>query len=29
MGSKKIFLDDKKYYWDLKSDYKLGEVVEI
>ena len=29
MGSKKIFLDDKRYYWDLKPDYKLGEVVEI
>ncbi len=29
MGSKKIFLDDKRYYWDLKPDYKLGEVVII
>ncbi len=29
MGSKKIFLDDKRYYWDLKPDYKLGEIVEI
>ncbi len=29
IGSKKIFLDDKRYYWDLKPDYKLGEVVEI
>ncbi len=29
MGSKRIFLDDKRYYWDLKPDYKLGEVVEI
>lgn len=29
MRSKKIFLDDKRYYWDLKPDYKLGEVVEI
>jgi predicted nucleotidyltransferase len=29
MGSKKIFLDDKRYYWDLKPDYKMGEVVEI
>ncbi len=29
MGSKRIFLDNKRYYWDLKPDYKLGEVVEI
>lgn len=29
MGSKRIFLDDKRYYWDLKPDYKLGEIVEI
>lgn len=29
LGSKKIFLDDKRYYWDLKPDYKFGEVVEI
>lgn len=29
IGSKRIFLDDKRYYWDLKPDYKLGEVVEI
>lgn len=29
MGSKKIFLDDKRYFWDLKPDYKLGEVVII
>lgn len=29
MGSKRIFIDDKRYYWDLKPDYKLGEVVEI
>ena len=29
MGSERIFLDDKRYYWDLKPDYKLGEVVEI
>ncbi len=29
MGSKRIFIDDKRYYWDLKPNYKLGEVVEI
>ena len=28
-GSKKVFIDEKRYYWDLKPDYKLGEVVEI
>jgi len=29
IGSKKVFLGDGKYYWDLKLDYKFGEVVEI
>jgi len=29
MGSKKIFFDDKRYFWDLKPEYKLGEVVVI
>jgi predicted nucleotidyltransferase len=29
MGSKKIYIDDKRYYWDLKPDYKFGEVVVI
>ena len=29
MGSRKIFLDKTRYYWDLKPDYKLGEVVII
>ena len=29
MGAKKIFFGDGRWYWDLKSDYKLGEVIEI
>jgi hypothetical protein len=29
IGSKKIFLDDTRYYWDLKPDYRMGEVVII
>jgi len=29
MGSKKIFLDGTRYFWDLKPNYKLGEVVII
>lgn len=28
-GARKIFLGKGKWYWDLKPDYKLGEVVEI
>jgi len=29
MGAKKIFLEDGRWYWDLKPNYKLGEIVEI
>jgi len=29
MGARKIFLGKGRWYWDLKPDYKLGEVVEI
>lgn len=29
MSAKKIFLGDGRWYWDLKPNYKLGEVVEI
>ena len=29
MSAKKIFLEDGRWYWDLKPNYKLGEVVEI
>jgi predicted nucleotidyltransferase len=28
-GARKIFLSSGKWYWDLKPDYKPGEVVEI
>ncbi|MDI6885919.1 MAG: nucleotidyltransferase domain-containing protein [archaeon] len=29
IGARKIILGDGKWFWDLKPDYKLGEVVEI
>lgn len=29
LGSKKIVLPDGSWYWDLKPDWKLGEVVEL
>lgn len=29
IGARKIFLGKGKWYWDLKPDYKLGDVVEI
>jgi predicted nucleotidyltransferase len=28
-GARKIFLGKRRWYWDLKPDYKLGEIVEI
>lgn len=28
-GVRKIFLVEGKWYWDLKPDYKLGDIVEI
>lgn len=28
-GARKIFLGKGKWYWDLKPDYKFGEIVEI
>ena len=28
-GSRRVFLDDGSWYWDLKPDYRFGEVVEI
>lgn len=28
-GARKLFLSSGKWYWDLKPDYKLGDVVEI
>ncbi len=29
LGSKKIVLEDKTWYWSLKPDLKLGEVFEL
>jgi hypothetical protein len=29
LGSKKVFLKDGSWYWDLKPDYKFGEEFEI
>ena len=29
LGSRRVFLDDGSWYWDLKPDYRFGEVVEI
>ncbi|MDH5186695.1 MAG: nucleotidyltransferase domain-containing protein [candidate division WOR-3 bacterium] len=29
LGSKKVILEDGRWYWDLKPDLKLGEVFEL
>ncbi len=29
LGSRRVYLDDGTWYWDLKPDYRFGEVVEI
>ena len=29
LGSRKVFLPDGSYYWELKPDWKPGEIVEI
>jgi uncharacterized protein len=29
LGSRRVYLDDNRWYWDLKPDYRFGEVVEI
>ncbi|MEM2927285.1 MAG: nucleotidyltransferase domain-containing protein [Candidatus Bathyarchaeia archaeon] len=29
LGARKVLLPDGSWYWDLKPDYRLGEVVEI
>ena len=29
LGSRRVFLDDGSWYWDLKPDFRFGEVVEI
>ncbi len=28
-GAKRIFIDEEHWYWDLKPDYKFGELIEI
>ena len=29
LGSRRVLLDDGSWYWDLKPDYRFGDVVEI
>ena len=29
LGSRRVHLDDGSWYWDLKPDFRFGEVVEI
>lgn len=29
LGSRRVFLDDGRWYWDLKPDFRFGEVVRI
>lgn len=29
LGARRVFLQDGGWYWDLKPDYKFGEIVEI
>lgn len=29
LGSRRVSLDDGTWYWDLKPDFRFGEVVEI
>ena len=29
LGSRRVFLGDGSWYWDLKPDYRFGEVIEI
>lgn len=29
LGSRRVYLDRDHWYWDLKPDYRFGEVVEI
>jgi hypothetical protein len=29
LGSRRVFLDDGSWYWDLKPDFRFGEVVEV
>jgi hypothetical protein len=29
LGSRRVFLSDGTWYWDLKPDFRFGEIVEI
>jgi hypothetical protein len=29
LGSRRVYLADGSWYWDLKPDFRFGEVVEI
>lgn len=29
LGARRVFLDDGSWYWDLKPDYRFGEIFEI
>ena len=29
LGARRVFMDDGSWYWDLKPDYRFGEVFEI
>jgi hypothetical protein len=29
LGSRRVYLPDGNWYWDLKPDFRFGEVVEI
>jgi len=29
LGARRVFIDKEKWYWDLKPDYKFGEIVEV
>ena len=29
LGSRRIFLENGSWYWDLKPDYQFGDIVEI
>jgi predicted nucleotidyltransferase len=29
LGSRRVYLPDKSWYWDLKPDFRFGEVVEL
>lgn len=29
LGARRVYLDDGRWYWDLKPDYRFGEIFEI